>query len=665
MAQALRIVAATPEAGPHLIGGRYAIDFNRPLPMAAPGEQAYAIEERDSRPALMAVQSQPGLPPRARVLSALLPERITGLLCPLAHGPAALRSGEQAYFVVCEAPGGRPISESRRVWPEYELIEYVLRPIAGVLEALATRNVTHRAIRPENVFQVAPGERVVLGAAWSQPAGFAQSALYEPPYVASCLPAGRGDGSIADDVYALGVLLVVLALGVNPLEGLTPDAVIRRKLDLGSFVAIVGDRRLPVAIAELVRSMLVDDPEHRPSPTLLGNPETARARRFAASPLRRAQRAIEIEGEAVWNTRVLAYAIGRNPQPGVALLRSGVVAQWVKRSLGDSALAARVEEVERIRAIATSVDAREDALLLTRAVAILDPLAPLCWPGATVWHDGIGPALVHGNAIAPAQSAAIEATIKAEAVSAWAGARSERCNPIAVRSDALRWRTVLIGPNADFAKLRLAYALNPLQACASPLLVGQIVTGPAELLLALEAAAATARGTPPVDRQIAAFLAGKRDDRTCTEIPDPGGLPTIEADPLAQLRLLARLQASVHPAPLPKLAAWLAEVISPALSRFRSQSCRARLDLHLRTQAKTGSLPALLQCLDEASERRNDRAGWEVAKVRVQEIDAALAQRSDDQAIRDASLRQLSADVAGGAGLLAASASIILSLLTV
>ncbi len=46
MAQALSIVGAPPEIGPHLIGGRYAVDFTRPLPGAAPGEQAYAIDER-------------------------------------------------------------------------------------------------------------------------------------------------------------------------------------------------------------------------------------------------------------------------------------------------------------------------------------------------------------------------------------------------------------------------------------------------------------------------------------------------------------------------------------------------------------------------------------------------------------------------------------------
>ncbi len=340
-----------------------------------------------------------------------------------------------------------------------------------------------------------------------------------------------------------------------------------------------------------------------------------------------------------------------------------LVSQWLKRSLGDTSLATRIDGAERLRAAATGADAREDALLLTRTVAILNPLAPLYWQGASVWPDGVGTGLAYGHAVAPVQSATIEEAIKADTVSAWAGARTERCNLSVTRTNAQHWRTVLTGPNLSFARLRLAYALNPLLACNSPLLAGQVVMRPADLLPALEAIAATTRAASPMDSHIAAFLAGKRDDRTCTDILDPGGLPTIDADPFAQLRLLARLQASICPTPLPKLATWLAEAAIPALTRFRSQSCRTRLELHLRTQAKTGNLSAMSQCLNETSERQNDRAGWANAQVRAQEIDAALTERTDDRMTRNAALRRSSADVAGGTGLLAASASIVMGLL--
>ena len=120
----------------------------------------------------------------------------------------------------------------------------------------------------------------------------AQPALFEPPYSAMCLPSGRGDGSIADDVYALGVLLLCLALGRAPLAQLDDSAILRRKLELGTYAALAGDERLPPIIGDLVRGMLAEDPEHRPTPTLLLDPASARGRRVAARPPRRAQRPI-------------------------------------------------------------------------------------------------------------------------------------------------------------------------------------------------------------------------------------------------------------------------------------------------------------------------------------------------------------------------------------
>ena len=144
----------------------------------------------------------------------------------------------------------------------------MLRPAAHVLEHLQARGMTHRGIRLDNVFQSAPGQPVVLGSAWAAPPAMAQPALFEPPYSAMCLPAGRGDGSIADDVYALGVLLLCLALGRAPLAQLDDAAILRRKLELGTYAALAGDERLPPIIGDLVRGMLAEDPEHRPTADL-------------------------------------------------------------------------------------------------------------------------------------------------------------------------------------------------------------------------------------------------------------------------------------------------------------------------------------------------------------------------------------------------------------
>jgi hypothetical protein len=87
-----------------------------------------------------------------------------------------------------------------------------LRPVAATLDRLQTAGLTHRAIRVTNLLRSRSGDGVVLGPAWSAPPGCFQPALYEPPHVAMCHKAGRGDGRIAGDVYVLGVVPAAIAL---------------------------------------------------------------------------------------------------------------------------------------------------------------------------------------------------------------------------------------------------------------------------------------------------------------------------------------------------------------------------------------------------------------------------------------------------------------------
>ena len=109
--------------------------------------------------------------------------------------------------------------------------------------------MTHRAIRPDNVLSRRRGQQVTLGAAWAAPPAMHQPTVFEAPFSAMCHPAGRGDGTSADDIYALGVLLLVLAAGQIPMANLDDATIISRKLDLGSFAALTAGVVVPPSSA--------------------------------------------------------------------------------------------------------------------------------------------------------------------------------------------------------------------------------------------------------------------------------------------------------------------------------------------------------------------------------------------------------------------------------
>ena len=163
-----------------LIAGRFAVDASQVLLDAGGGLPAYLARDRmaaDGRCVALAVSRDAS--PRARPLR-VLNELVDNLMVPLGHGVAPLPAGKGVgYFVICTPPPGPPVSAALNPWSEKVLIDLVLRPAARVLEHLHGLNLTHRAIRPNNVFQSAPNQPVTLGAAWAAPPAMHQPTVFE------------------------------------------------------------------------------------------------------------------------------------------------------------------------------------------------------------------------------------------------------------------------------------------------------------------------------------------------------------------------------------------------------------------------------------------------------------------------------------------------------
>lgn len=611
-----------------LVAGRYATDFTRPLPRACFDLACFGVRDtlsgNDPAPALMATLVPQGMTARANALSALTGTVIDGLLVPFGHGPVKAPAGP-AWAVVTQTPPGPPLFQPGpvhpgRALPESMLVAKVLRPMAAVLRRLAELGITHRAIAPANVF-AGPG-RAVLGGAWAFAPGSRQPPGFEPPYMEACLAEGRGEGGIADDVYALGVLMLALALGHMPWAELEPPELLRRKLALGSLPALLGEARLPSGILEMVGGMLAEDPEHRPTPAQLADAQGLRARRVALRPQRRATRPLAIAQTEVHEARSLAHALAENPAAAAALLRDGEVGIWLRRQVGDAGLAKQLDDA---LAAFTGPDTSAEAMMVMRAVAVLDPLAPLSWRGLRLFPDGLGAVAAAATGM---REKAIEDLVRLDAIYTWAEVRGARCDPQALGREARQLRLWLAERGWAGGMARLRYSLLPLLACRSPLLAGRLVVTQGELLAALEEAAprANAAQASPVDREIGAFLAARSDGRPEAEL---AALAAGDKDAaLAPLRLLARLAPRRRGAEAPRfpaLASWLVDRARPATQALHSRVRREHLAARVAELVETGDLPGLLTTLDDEAARQTDQNEASRVVARQRAIEAEIA----------------------------------------
>ncbi len=626
---------AAPEDG--FVQGIYEVRHSEMLDGAGGGLPAFAVRDhRHGRRDLMAVQVARDAPPRPLPLGALSGQHIANLLLPMAFGRGNTASGAVANFVIMPAPQGAAVlaphaSNAPRPWGERALIDLVLRPAAVALDLLALQGVTHRSIRGNNVFQARDGDAVTLGGAWAAPPGALQPPVFEPPYSAMCHPSGRGDGEIADDVYALGVLLISLALGGVPLAELDPAEVIRRKLERGSFAALVGGNRLPPGIADLARGMLAEDPAHRPPPLLLADPLAARSRRVAARPPQRAQMPLELDGITVWDSRMLAFAIFRAPAAGLRLLRGQDVDPWLRRALGDPLLAARVEEEVRAAKNPQNVDAASaEALLLLRCIALLDPLSPACWRGLALFPDGIGTLAAAAGAVGgnSEMREAIAAFIMADGAAGWASAQGERVDISVLRLDSRQNRMLMHSPGWAGGFDRLRYTLNPLLACGSALVGRACVVRLSEMLPALEQNA-DVRAEFVVDHDIAAFISARLKGRMDNDFAIIAQAEDPDIDPpghrgLAHLRVLARLADHDPAQAWPHLAAIALRSAEPAITRWRSAGLRAQRLQQLRLAAERGALVAMLAIVEDRADLQADAEAARAAEAAIAMMDRTL-----------------------------------------
>ena len=614
------------------LGERYEVMPGTPLTgLNALGGNAFAARSlRDKRMEPFAVVCYGAVLPRSDVVSTFANVDNPALMKLLDWGVVDWPQDKaRRYCMVFEKPAGRrlmnSLAEPIEPMPEDQLTRQVVHQVVSALKELSSRGVVHGAIRPSNFFyrDLASGT-LMLGEGVSAPPGFGQPVLLETIERGMAMPSGRGNGTISDDLYSLGATLLVLMLGRNPVAGLDDEALIQAKIERGSYPALVGQMRLPLAIGEVVRGLLVDDPKQRW--TLNDLDLWLSGRRLSPKQPqipKRAARPMEFQGQEYWYCRTLSRAYGRTPVPATAVIENGELDKWLRRSMADDVRADAVANA--VQSASSGKGGSATDRLVARVCIALDPAAPIRYRNKAVLPDGIGPALAEAFLRGESPQPVAE-IIGNQLPMFWVSVQTDfkpEFVPLVHSFDQLR--TFLDRTAPGLGLERVLYEVNPAMPCISPLVVNQYPVSPAEVLRGLEwTASGGERVKDPIDRHIAAFLAA-RHKRT-EEILY--GQLAASIDPMrriiAMLTILADVQVRTSTEPLPHLCAWVVGLLDPAFRRFHNRPQQEEVRRQADSAAHNGRLSDILRIVDNPDALRRDKAEFEAAQIAYRESTAEI-----------------------------------------
>lgn len=619
--------APPPEKAAKTVAGavlddRFHIDYRQRLPdLDSPSAKAYAATDKRSasRP-VFALLCSPDVPHRGMALRGLIDRPCAHVLLVMGSGTVdAPTEGERRFAVIMERPAGQ------KLWPggkpgqplnEKVLFEKVLPQLSTAIDAMAQRGVSHRAIRPDNIYWYDEGgTQLVLGDCVTSLPGRFQPAVYETVGRSMASTYDRGDGGAADDYYALGVTTFALIAGRTPVREGGDIAMLAAKVVSGSFTAVCSGAELSAGMIEVLRGLLVDDPEQRYTANEVKSFIGGRAIRSPRPPPeKRALQPFRFRGESFSHTRLMAMAFAAAPRDAVKAMRDQRIDQWVKKSLLDSELGDKLSRYFAPEAAVGTASLNEDQICML-ACALLDPDGPIRYKGLAMAPDGIGGVLGQGYVSGNRETVqAIAELVMGDALRRWLETQKVPTAKIKEWENVFAHLKGYIGdPSLGAGIERCLYALVPGIACRAPHVLKDQAFTLSELMPALDHAAAKSGETQDlVDRHVAAFICSRSRK---AEGQLQSALKAAEGEGgkrLGMISLLAFVQQNFCSIPLEKLAVWAAGRMGPTLATLHNREARRDIQDKLKATAKAGDLTGLLSLLGD-SVRATDKAAYKQA----------------------------------------------------
>ncbi len=610
---------ASSASGSVTLKGRFEIDLGGAIPSydVAPSIAYRAEITSDKARPVMALVCDPKLPLRADKVMPLRGIETRMFLKPHDWGVVDWpMEGRRCPVVIVDRPlGGRVmpgLDVRMRPMNEDVVSRLLIRPAAEFLEQLANQNLSHRAIRPDNVFYTDVEQtRMVLGDCISAPPAMAQPTVFETIESGMALPAGRGDGSTSHDLYSLGVTILTLLIGRVPLADMNNEQIIVEKLTHGSYNALVGRERLSLTMMEVLRGLLNDDPKERWAVSDLMYWSHGRRQNPAPQAIpRTANRPFVFDGHEYQTTHDLANAFANNWDAAITPIKDGSLNVWLRRGFSDEEL---IESVNNAIVDPAGID-RSDDWIVARVCIAMDPQAPLRYRKLRATVEGLG-TLIGAYLDDDEMRDLFIKTLREQLPAFWQKNQrrlTESQEKFLGEYDWVRNSADRIGLGLGLE--RVAYDLNPNLPCQSPLLASDYVVEVSALLPALEYLAVNGvEFKELVDRNLSAFLASRLARQVTADLRDLDNKVDPHVSLIAAVKILSTVQDRISKKEFVDLAGAVATMLEPSIKRFHSRTVRKRVREGLKKATRSGRLAKLVEAINDPRDVEADKRAFQQA----------------------------------------------------
>lgn len=492
-----------------------------------------------------------------------------------------------------------------------EIKNIFLQNLVNILEEFNLRGITHRAIRPDNIFFSHDSKAFCLGECITSQPGAYQPDVFEEINREICIPFLRGNGTIATDCYALGVLIISILSGDIPLKNVSARAIAETKYEKGSFSVLIPYNSRQTGLKDILQGLLLDDEKLRWG--INDIKEWMQGFSKIKNSIHKSTKTspIKILGTKITSIQQFIIFVIQNWKTFNATTDIKKLKEWISKNFSDKAFSEKLNNFISFHQTLTGEKNRLNDFLCSGICFCLNSSGPIIWKHLVFMPDAIPQLLIYSLFVYNSRN-----ELKELAHSKLISYLSSNFN-LSIKNNAEIIEQELSMNTNGFEYC--LYMLNPQMPCMSPITRKKVIFHPEELMETLEENVDSLSRFEIVDSHIVTFIyqfIKKFSGFSKYE------LQNLNDDINKQIKMLIHIEEISHHVQHPKLTKFILELCQDFVNDYKNKETREKLrEILEKPSAQKLTFKEIYALINNVKLLEKDRTEFKIAKKKYNALE--------------------------------------------